>query len=211
MEKIDNITPIISRDFNSNAYIFNDILVDPGTPSNIDYLLENIKLAGLSIDNINKIVNTHCHFDHTGADEYLQKEFGLEVYLHKLDADAIIRRDGEETVASHFGCAVPDIDVKIIEEGDKFYDFEVIHTPGHTHGSICLYNGQSLISGDTVFSEGSFGRSDFKTGSQTDLNKSLKRLAELDVSNLFTGHGPYVEANANQHIALSSRTASMYY
>ncbi len=211
MVKIDNITPIISRDFNSNTYIFNDIIVDPGSPSNIDYLLENIKLAGLSIDNINKIINTHCHYDHTGADEYLQKEYGMEVYLHKLDADAIIRRDDEETVASHFGSVTPDIEVKIIEEGDKFYDFEVIHTPGHTHGSICLYNGTSLISGDTVFSEGSFGRSDFKTGSGEEMKNSLKRLAELDVLNLFTGHGPYVEANANQHIALSSKTASLFY
>ena len=211
MVKIDNITPIISRDFNSNTYIFNDIIVDPGSPSNIDYLLENINLAGLSIDNINKIINTHCHYDHTGADEYLQKEYGMEVYLHKLDADAIIRRDDEETVASHFGSVTPDIEVKIIEAGDKFYDFEVIHTPGHTHGSICLYNGTSLISGDTVFSEGSFGRSDFKTGSGEEMKNSLKRLAELDVLNLFTGHGPYVEANANQHIALSSKTASLFY
>ncbi len=211
MVKIDNITPIISRDFNSNTYIFNDIIVDPGSSLNINYLLENIKLAGLSIDNINKIINTHCHFDHTGADEYLQKEFGLDVYLHPLDADAIIRHDDEETVASHFAASTPDIDVKIIEEGDKFYDFEVIHTPGHTHGSICLYNGQSLITGDTVFSEGSFGRTDFKTGSSIDLKKSLKKLNELDVSNLFTGHGPYVESNGNQYLALSYKNSSLLF
>ncbi|OWT33872.1 MBL fold metallo-hydrolase [Methanobrevibacter sp. 87.7] len=211
MERVGNVVAIIGMDLDSNSYIFDDVLVDPGTGRHLDYFFENLKEANIKIEDINKIVNTHCHFDHIGADEYLQKEYGLEVYMHELDADAVKRADGEETVASHFGSKVPDIDVSVIHENDKFNDFKVIHTPGHTHGGICLYDGKSLITGDTVFSDGSFGRSDFKTGSTEDMKNSLNRLSKLDVENVFTGHGPYIVGNGSASVKLSSDNANKWY
>jgi glyoxylase-like metal-dependent hydrolase (beta-lactamase superfamily II) len=90
-------------------------------------------------------------------------------------------------------------------------DFKVLNTPGHTIGGICLYDGKSLIAGDTVFSNGSFGRSDYPTGNTDEMKKSLARLAQLDVKNLFTGHGPYIVGEGNRHVKLSSDNANKWY
>lgn len=76
-----------------------------------------------------------------------------------------------------------------IDLGDS--TLRVIHTPGHTPGSICLYEAQSksLFSGDTVFPYGSVGRTDLPGGSSRDLIRSISRLVKLDVSVLYPGHG----------------------
>lgn len=211
MERINNVVAIVGMDLDSNSYIFDDVIVDPGTGRHMDYFFENLKQANINMDDINKIVNTHCHFDHMGADEFLQKEYGLDVYMSEYDADAINRKDGEETVAAHFGSSVPDIDVKTVKEKDKFGDFEVIFTPGHTHGGICLYDAVSLITGDTVFSDGSFGRSDFKTGSTEEMKDSLNKLSKLNCENVFTGHGPYIIGNGQKSVKLSSDNANKWY
>jgi glyoxylase-like metal-dependent hydrolase (beta-lactamase superfamily II) len=89
MERVDNVIAIIGMDLDSNTYVFDDVIVDPGTGRNIDYLADSLKEAGKSFDDFNRIVNTHCHFDHAGGDEYLQKEYGLEVYMHEEDAKFI--------------------------------------------------------------------------------------------------------------------------
>ena len=61
--------------------------------------------------------------------------------------------------ACMFGKSMDKVKVdRLLQEGDKIHDFEVLHTPGHTPGGICLYNGETLISGDTVFADGGFGR-----------------------------------------------------
>ena len=100
------------------------------------------------------------------------------------------------------------VDVKLnegneIQIGDEI--FQVLHTPGHTPGCICLYSkiSKSLISGDTVFSHGSFGRFDFPGGSFEQLKKSINRLATLDVENLYPGHESYIEGGGNKHLALT--------
>ncbi|MDD1715868.1 MAG: MBL fold metallo-hydrolase, partial [Methanolinea sp.] len=89
------------------------------------------------------------------------------------------------------------------EEGSRVGDLVVIHTPGHTPGSICLYHAEerALISGDTVFTEGGFGRFDFPGGSRDTLLSSLRRLADLDVEGLYPGHGTPVQRGGNAHIA----------
>ena len=89
-----------------------------------------------------------------------------------------------------------------MENGDKIRGFEVIHTPGHTSGGICLWDGVNLISGDTVFSHGGVGRTDIG-GNWDELRDSVLKLTKLDVINLFPGHGPIVEGNGLQHIKVS--------
>ena len=211
MERVDNVIAIIGMDLDSNTYVFDDVIVDPGTGRNINYLADSLKEAGKSFDDFNRIVNTHCHFDHVGGDEYLQKEYGLEVYMHEGDAKFIENEDGDTTVSTSFGSRVPDININKLKEGDMINDFKVLNTPGHTIGGICLYDGKSLIAGDTVFFNGSFGRSDYPTGNTDEMKKSLARLAQLDVKNLFTGHGPYIVGEGNRHVKLSSDNANKWY
>ena len=89
-----------------------------------------------------------------------------------------------------------------LEEGDKIADFEVIHTPGHTSGGICLWDGENLISGDTIFAGGGVGRMDIG-GDYQDMKNSVKKLMELDVKNIYPGHGPIVEGIGKEHIRMS--------
>ena len=85
----------------------------------------------------------------------------------------------------------------------------MIHTPGHTPGSICLYEAQSksLFSGDTVFPYGSVGRTDLPGGSSRDLIRSISRLVKLDVSVLYPGHGEVTSNNVNEQIKQSLELA----
>lgn len=208
MDKIDDIIIIMGKGRDSNTYIIGDVIVDPGSGENLDYLKDEIRAAGLEMTDINKIVNTHCHFDHMGADKALQDEFGYEIYMHPLDLQSVTDKDVDATVASSFGMTVPNLDIKELNEGDMVGDFEVIHTPGHTRGGICLFDGKSLISGDTVFSGGNFGRTDLPTGNREQMRESILKIADLDAVQLFSGHGPYAISQVSEQIALSVMIAS---
>jgi glyoxylase-like metal-dependent hydrolase (beta-lactamase superfamily II) len=89
-----------------------------------------------------------------------------------------------------------------LEDGDMIEDFRVIHTPGHTAGGICLWDGESLISGDTIFAGGGVGRMDIG-GDYQDMKNSVEKLMGLDVKNIYPGHGPIVENNGKEHLKMS--------
>lgn len=198
MQKIDGIVMVEGRGFDSNVYVFEDVLVDTGTGENMDYILESIQQAGINPEDLSFIVNTHNHYDHIGGNRYLD----LKVAMHEEDALALENGDDSATVAAMFGESLGKMEVDWkLHEGDMIHDFEVLHTPGHTRGGICLYDGETLISGDTVFAEGGFGRMDLG-GSVNDMLESLKRLSELEVKYLLPGHGPYTD-EGSEHIQLS--------
>ncbi len=208
MDKVDDIIIIMGKGRDANTYIIGDALIDPGSGENIDYLKEEIKEAGLEMTDIKKIINTHCHFDHMGADKQLQDEYGYEIYMHPLDIKSVQEKDIHATVAASYGMEVPDLDIKELNEGDKIGDYEVIHTPGHTRGGICLFNGKSLISGDTIFSGGNFGRTDLPTGNIKEMKESILKISELDAVQLFSGHGPYAISQVSEQISLAVMIAS---
>ncbi len=208
MEKVDDIIIIMGKGRDSNTYIIGDTLIDPGSGEHIEYLEEEIRNAGFEMTDIKKIVNTHCHFDHMGADKYLQDKYGYEIYMHPLDLQTVKEKDPEATCAASFGMQVPDLDIKEINEADKIEGYEVLHTPGHTRGGICLFDGKSLISGDTIFSGGNFGRTDLPTGNTQQMRESILRISELDAVQLFSGHGPYAISQVPEQIALSVMIAS---
>jgi hydroxyacylglutathione hydrolase len=200
LEKINDIIIIEGIGYDSNIYIFEDVIVDTGTGDNIKYIKDSMKKAGITVADLSLIVNTHNHFDHIGGN----KCFDLEVAMHREDAKAIEADDDKATVASMFGSSINGMKVdRILEEGDKIHDFKVIHTPGHTRGGICLYNGETLISGDTVFAGGGCGRMDIG-GDVNDMKRSLKRLSKLDVKYLLPGHGPWVN-DGSSHINMAYR------
>ena len=107
-----------------------------------------------------------------------------------------------------------DGEIKLLEFFRDYLDdsFEVFFTPGHSQGSLCLYasSSQSLISGDTIFAHGDFGRYDLPGGSLTDLAHSIQQLSTLSLANLYPGHGPWVEGQAQEHVALSWKNVQLY-
>ena len=181
-ERIMKIEKIVCGAYAENAYsIDGELLIDPG-----DDLPTLARIAG----GIKAILLTHGHFDHMLAAEELQKRTGVPVYVHPLDApmlsDASLSAYNPEVSSlpqpGHIACtAYP----------ESLFGFRVLHTPGHTPGSVCLYHeGEKvLFSGDTLFRAG-FGRTDLAGGSMHQLLSSLRTLLALprDVR-VYPGHG----------------------
>jgi len=176
----------------ANSYVYGTILVDAGV---LPMAVKPFK------DQIKTIVLTHCHFDHTARVKEIAHMCDAKVAIHKNDARGLL--EDTWSLSMHFGARSPGIapDV-VLNEGDIIGDLQVLHTPGHTPGSICLLAERELLlfSGDTVFSDGCFGRYDFPGGSRIDLARSLERLALLDVEGLYPGHGEPVEQGGRRHI-----------
>ncbi len=186
----------------ANAFVSGNVLVDAGV---LPMALEPYA------DAIDTIVLTHCHYDHTAYAVEIARMCGATICIHELDAAGLT--DDPRSLAMLFGARPPGIvpDV-VLREGDRVGGLEVLHTPGHTPGSICLYDrGQrALLSGDTVFSGGSFGRYDFPGGSRAALAASLERLADLEVEALYPGHGEPVSAGGNRHVAAARDLMRLY-
>lgn len=197
---MSDIVFILGFNYDSNCYLINKkILVDTGAGHNKDYLFSKLRENGVGPDDIELIVNTHCHFDHIGGNHFFPN---AKIAVHKLDAVSIRAEDTLGTSMSAFeGVDNSRVDIEL-EDGDKIEDFIVIHTPGHTSGGICLWDGENLISGDTIFAGGGVGRMDIG-GDYTDMKNSVEKLTKLDVKNIYPGHGPIVEKNGKDHIRLS--------
>jgi glyoxylase-like metal-dependent hydrolase (beta-lactamase superfamily II) len=165
----------------------------------------------LPLDEACCIILTHLHYDHTAALDQLKLGGKTVVMMHEADARAI----GTSASAAHFfGVRAPKFRVDtLLTDGDKIdlggSTLRVIHTPGHTPGSICLYEAESksLFSGDTVFPHGSIGRTDLPGGSSRDLTRSISRLVKLDVSVLYPGHGGVTANKVNEQIKQSLQLA----
>ena len=140
------------------------------------------------------VVLTHGHFDHLLGAAGVLEATGARLLAHSADAEDVT--DAARNGALFFGMVgeapVPD---RLLGHGDVVeaggMAFEVLHTPGHTPGSICLLGGGHLFSGDTVFA-GSVGRTDFPGGSGRELRESIEqRLLGLeDDTVVHPGHGP---------------------
>ncbi|MCI6993864.1 MBL fold metallo-hydrolase [uncultured Methanobrevibacter sp.] len=197
---MSNVVFIIGYNYDSNCYLIdNNILVDTGAGGNKDYLFSKLRENGVEPDDIELVVNTHCHFDHIGGNHFFPN---AKIAVHKLDAVSIKNKDTLGTSMSAFNNEDnSSVDIEL-EEGDKIADFEVIHTPGHTSGGISLWDGETLICGDTIFAGGGVGRMDIG-GSYEDMKNSVEKLMTLDVKRIFSGHGPIVEDNGKEHIKLS--------
>jgi glyoxylase-like metal-dependent hydrolase (beta-lactamase superfamily II) len=186
------VTWIPGRGYFGNAYLVGSVLIDAGVlPSAIEPYRADI----------DTIVLTHCHFDHTAYAREISHLCSAEIAIHPLDAPGLVQEG--PSLSLHFGSRPPGIAPdRLISDGGKVGPLTVLHTPGHTPGSICLYleDEQALISGDTVFAEGGFGRFDFPGGARASLVRSIGRLASLEVEGLYPGHGTPVYHNGKQHI-----------
>jgi len=135
------------------------------------------------------IINTHCHFDHTSANEKIRKETGAKILIHRAEKN-FINLAPYRAGGSGAGFE-PD---RFLEEGDEIrigdIILKVLHTPGHTRGSICLIGENLVFTGDILFRDG-YGRTDLPEGSQKDLEKSLEKLSKLLKPGIivYPGHG----------------------
>jgi len=190
------IHKLAGRMSDSNVYLVTGrepALVDTGTGMQHERLLKEIS-RHIRPAEIRSIYLTHRHFDHVGGVASLLEIMDAKVYAHVEDAAAVAEGDAETTAASMFGKKLRRVTVVPLQDGDEVMvgdaAMQVIHTPGHTIGSMCLYDreGSALFSGDTLF-VGGVGRWDLPTGSHAALIRSLKRLEALEFKDLYPGHG----------------------
>lgn len=129
---------------------------------------------------IKAVLLTHAHFDHAGNAKKLQDD-GAKVYVSKLDAPKLLNDDN---LSMDFGRKFDYLTAdQTFSDGDVInvcgIDVKVIHTPGHTDGSVCFMVNNMLFTGDTLFCE-SVGRTDFKSGNRAQLVNSVKKLYALN-------------------------------
>lgn len=182
-------------DLYTNMYVIADektkdgILIDAG--GGIDKIIEYIDLMGIKL---RYIVLTHCHADHIFGLKTLRKEYPRAlIVINEEDKEGMT----DPTINQ---CEILGVDNNFIEadlvvkEGDiiKFGGLEakIIHTPGHTAGSMCILINDALFSGDTMFKH-IYGRTDLKTGSEREIMWSIKdKLLQLpDDTIVYPGHG----------------------
>ncbi|MDQ7788117.1 MAG: MBL fold metallo-hydrolase [Thermodesulfovibrionales bacterium] len=179
----------------NNCYILGDessreaLVIDPGDEP--DRILDFIQEKDLTLK---YIVCTHAHYDHVGAVPEIKEAIrAAEIVIHANDLDIYthIEKQGMMWGGDLDPLPAPDILVKegsVLSIGNM--KFEVIHTPGHTPGGICLYGEGLLITGDTLFA-GSVGRTDLYGGNFQELRRSFNRLMSMpDIVKVLPGHGP---------------------
>lgn len=206
------IIPIISQTFDSNVYLILDkfiALIDTGAGASseikdkVETLLENKE--------VDLIINTHAHADHVGGNSLFDD---AKVLIHEKEIKEMESGNLYGTYAFiDKRIPVNPVNVnKALKEGNEInlgkLNLEVINSPGHTPGCICLYekNEKILFSGDTLFPYGNFGRVDLEGGSMTQLINSLKKLQNYDFDKIFPGHMEVVE-KGKEHLEESLKNA----
>jgi glyoxylase-like metal-dependent hydrolase (beta-lactamase superfamily II) len=164
-------------------------VIDPGDEG--ERILEALAAAGLQAV---LIINTHGHFDHVGANHFLAERSGAPIAIHRGDLP-LLRRAAEHAALFGLG-AVPSPEPATVLDGGEMLQIgkialQVIHTPGHSPGGICLLAEGHLFSGDALFA-GSIGRTDLPGGDTDQLIAVIreKLLVLPDTTVVHPGHGP---------------------
>lgn len=182
--------------FGVNAYIvtaenMNGVLID--APDDNGYISKEIREKGI---HLKKILLTHGHCDHIASAARIAEETGAEVYIHSADIKKL--SNNLTNLSRYFGLPPIDpADANAVEDGDVItqdeLEFEVLHTPGHTSGSVCYILGDKMFCGDTLF-KSSMGRTDMPDGDEDVMTETLAMLYEFDTKTdyeLFSGHGEH--------------------
>lgn len=184
--KVERLTEEV-EDFTGEIWFLPETktLIDVGTGSSWKKISE--------LEEIDNVLITHSHRDHVDNLEKLLEQFSPDVYAK--DPDNL------------------DVEAEKISDGGLLeldgFKIKVIHTPGHKDDSVCFYLGSEkiLFAGDLIFPDGGFGRTDLDEGDRDTLIDSIKKISELDVKRMYTGHGKAVTENANQQIEKSLQEA----
>lgn len=186
---------IVVGDLDTNCYVIASehaseaMIIDPGGDAGL--ILDVIAANNLDVK---CIILTHAHWDHFGAAREISEKTGAKIAIHTIDKDALnnpkvslsfLLGEQEQRITPDLELA----DKQIIKIGDL--QAEIIHTPGHTSGSISVRIADKIFTGDLLFYR-SIGRTDFPSGSFEDLIKSVKERILLypDHVKIYPGHGP---------------------
>jgi glyoxylase-like metal-dependent hydrolase (beta-lactamase superfamily II) len=209
----------------SHMYVLGDIegeditLIDAGLMRKSSYKLKVIEGLGIALSQIRRIILTHTHLDHIGCLPELKRKIpDMEVWVHEQEAIALENGD-ERTVygmnlfktmaQAQFGLKDGLFKIEVqrkLKEGDRLNlgrsVWEVMHLPGHSKGSIGLYEPTSriLISGDTIYSDFAIGRFDLFGADAGELRNSLSRLQGLEIDVLLPGHNDIMEAVPRDYV-----------
>ena len=170
-----------------------NVLIDTGSASNYENLKACLSEVGLAPKDVQLIILTHEHFDHTGACPLFYE--GTVIAAHALAANKIELQDEFVTMSRYLDQGARNFRADIWLEADTVMDlgnyrFHILHTPGHCSGCICIYepDHELLFTGDTVLAGGTLSGI-LGSGSISDYIKSLQRLSKLKVEEMYPGHG----------------------
>lgn len=189
----------------SNIYVVGRekaTIIDSGVGNRLNPVWPQLDSLGVKPKNVDKVALTHAHHDHAMGVFLVLEKANPKVYIQTLDTGHIASSLGESLIK--------------VEEGDiietELWPLEVIWTPGHTEGGMCLYARKQriLFSGDTAFPDGYFGRFDGESGSIEQLIESLRKLVKLRVDIMLSGHGVPVLSRAEDNLKLALRNAELY-
>ncbi|MFQ5905114.1 MAG: MBL fold metallo-hydrolase [bacterium] len=207
----------IRAPFLKNIYLILDggpILVDTGLPGNCSRVVECLRHVCLFGESLKAVVLTHSHIDHMGSAGRIAAATGAEIWAHRLDAPRI---EGGVPAGGYgsFLEALTDSLTRLgkahvdrrLDEGDTIDclgGLNVIHTPGHTEGSICLYQAEKgvLFSGDTIQYSWGRIRKPMRVFCQDSgkVDDSIERIAGLDFEYMFSGEGMPVLGGASDKL-----------
>ncbi len=183
---------------NCNTYFIDGrkkVIIDPGHYHLFGHVKEGLKDIGRSIDDIDMVIITHAHPDHMEGIKHFKDKL---ISIHRDEIKFLT--DINPQYRNIVGLDEVYIPI-LLQEGELFVGgdkFTIIHTPGHSPGSICIYMKDYgvLFTGDLVFYRG-IGRTDLPGGDPELLKKSINRLSELEVEYLLPGHGDIISGRYN--------------
>ncbi|MFA5577413.1 MAG: MBL fold metallo-hydrolase [Tissierellaceae bacterium] len=180
--------------YSANCYIIfsektkDGIVIDPGGDAE-----DIIKLVEKNQINIKYILLTHGHGDHIGGLADIKKAIDVPVGIHEGDREML--EDGNINLSSQMAMGSVEIQADILLKDKDVLEFgderaEIIHTPGHTRGGICIKLNDTIITGDTLFA-GSIGRTDLPGGDYATIISSIKEKLMIyeDHVKIYPGHG----------------------
>jgi hydroxyacylglutathione hydrolase len=206
---------LVPRVRGANAYLLRDdegiTIVDTGLPGNAGKILDYVGSIGCHPLDVKIIVLTHPDMDHAGSAARLRDETHAKVAIHEADAPRLSGKKELKTVNGALGLFLRltsavmkferlEADV-LLRDSDTIDGLIVIHTPGHTEGSICLYlPGRALFAGDALATDRKRMLSLPRKSMSIDVNlakESVRKISQLEYSVLLPGHGPPIEQNAS--------------
>ena len=202
---------------NSNIYLVLDeeksVLIDCGGKAYARKILDNIKSI-LGKRKLDYVILTHRHYDHVGALYEINEVYRPRIIVHKEDYPLVRDNTDEFLGDSLYNSQLNNPNFLVLEESEKIiplgnrHKLRIIHTPGHTSGSISCFDEKTgaLFTGDLLFLHGVVGRWDFPSGDFNMLVNSIKLISTLDVKAMYPGHGECCEKNAKKHVELALET-----
>lgn len=177
-----------TEDFTGNVWLISgeeNVLIDTGTGESWQKIRE--------LEEINKVIITHSHYDHVDNLPKVLDKFDPEIYAYQPENLPV---ESKQIKQKEY------IEISGVE-------FEILHTPGHKDDSICLYSPEEkiLFAGDLLFPKGGFGRTDLDEGNRDLLIKSVEKISDLDVKIMYCGHEKATTENVNEQIQKSLEQA----